>query len=39
MKNKREKTKLLLVRIFCIILSLLMVSSIMYYTIIFLIGG
>ena len=39
MKNKREKTKLLLVRIFCVFLSVLMVASIMYYSIIFLIGG
>ncbi len=39
MKNKREKTKILLVRIFCILLAALMVSSIMYYSIVFLIGG
>ena len=39
MKHKREKTRLLLVRIFCILLATLMVSGIMYYSIMFLIGG
>ena len=39
MKNKRERRKILITRIFCIILSLLMVSSIMYYTIMFLFGN
>ncbi len=36
MKNKRDKVKLWLVRGFCILLSALMISSIMYYSIMFL---
>lgn len=39
MKSKREKTKVLLVRIFCIVLSALMVSSMAYLAISFIFGA
>ena len=38
MKNKREKRKVFWTRVVCIVLAALMISSIMYYTIAFLLG-